>query len=631
MLKDPTRPNRLTKTLMLSLIACLVAVWSQTLAAPAAATTLAQRTLSFTNKCSFDLWLDSVGSNASVITCTPSSATAQANCPSGFICYAKNTNTNYCVPGTTSATTFPVSKPSQITLDASKCLSGTVGTDTSTPQWGQCTCTSDSGCPANQVCIPTNKVQQCYWGYQLADNGYLSASGGNETLTIDVNNAASEAIVASGKFYAKASCDVNGNCLSDNSKGAPATAIEYTFQNNNDWYDVSYINGINAPAVMYPEPAKNLDYQQDAPYRCMAAGGDASTIQAILTFQQNNNIKGNSALQSFACTNDYASTFTGSFTGFNAVFSAAGTTNCTSASDCAGKAAGATCGLSLESVKGSSTSLTCGDRLGYWTYAQFCAANDAYTNADLGVDCSADKKRAYAMCVNQASVPDQGPGRSCFNSNTTSSGDTCCGYESWTLNNVPQPMELGDAAVSGVVTTFWKTNILPAVQLIKNGCHLAYSYQFDDPYSTFTCATKGTAPNQTNYNVVLCPGGNDAGIKPPAATTCTPTVPDGFTLANFTAVPPGAYTLAIDRCDAGGSCTTPVAPTTGTIYTATAGATDHYQITATKTSDKSTQSCIFSIPESGCIGRVSDSAQCKIWVVATTGAWIGRSIGAPAF
>ncbi len=636
MLKEPVRLDRSAKTFTLSLMACLFVAWSLAAPAAAGAETPAQRALNFTNQCSFDVWLDSVGSNASVIACTASDKSAQANCPSGFICYHKDVNTNYCVPGTTSAVSFPVTSPSQVTLDASKCFSNAVSRDTTTAQWGQCTCISDSGCPGSQICMPTNQVQQCYWGYQLPDGGELSASGGSTTLAIDITETGSDAIVASGNFRAKASCDVNRNCRSDYSQAMPATSIEYTFQNNNDWYDVSYINGINLPAVMYPVPATNLDYQSDDPYRCMAAGSDAATIQTILEFQNKHNITGNSELQSFACANDYDSTFTGSLAGFNAVYSPAGAPTCTAASDCAGQAAGTTCGLSLASVHGSSTTLTCGDRIGYWTYAQFCAANSAYSNTDLGIDCGTAQKRAYAECKDLPGVTDQGPGRSCFNSNTTFSGDTCCGFESWTKSGSPQPMGKGDAAVNDVDPTFWTTNILPAVQRIKDGCNLAYAYQFDDPYSTFTCATTGTAQNQTDYNVVLCPGNDDAGIDPPPPPVCTPKVPGAFTLADYTLSPPGSpgeYSLTIHRCDAGGKCTTPVTPTTQpNIYTATSGASDDYLITVTKASNGAVESCTFSIPETGCIGRASDQRHCNdLWVVAMTGAWVGRSVGIPAF
>ena len=595
-----------------------------------AAAGAASRTLTFTNNCGFDLWLDSVGSNASVVPCTPSTANAQGNCDSGFICFAKDAVTNYCVPGTTSATKFPVSDTSTITLNASLCQSGSVDTDTKADQWGQCTCATTSDCPANQVCGPAGNTNQCYWGYQFTNGGKVDAKGGSTTLSIDLSVTRSDAIVASGKFVAKSACTVSGNCLSDNSQGAPATLIEYTFQNDNDWYDVSYINGMNAPAAMYPTPATNLDYKKDDPYRCMVAGGDSGTIGKVTRFQSDNGIDGNDELAKFACANDYATTFASSNSGYNAVYSDPGANapSCSKDSDCSSAATGSTCGLTVASVKADSTQTTCGDRIGYWNYAQFCAANSSYANAALNVACNVPQTLAYAECVNQSGVSDTGPGRSCFNANTTSKGDTCCGFENWSFDGNAQPMAPGDAAVDGVDTTYWTTNILPVITPIKTGCPLAYSFQFDDPFSTFTCATTGGGQNTTDYEIAFCAAG-DAGIDPPSAT-CTASVPTGFTPANFTVGVPDDLTLTIDRCDTAGSCTTPVKPTTGdAIFTATSGSSDNYQVTADN--GTSTQVCTFSIPTSGCIGRVTDSPQCDRWSLPTDGDWGGRNIAIPDF
>jgi hypothetical protein len=89
----------------------------------------------------FDVWIQSVGSNAANLPCTAVTTSAQSNCPPSFICYDEDVNTQYCVPGTTSSTTFPITSQSDITLDASQCGSGQLVTDTSSNLWGQCTCT----------------------------------------------------------------------------------------------------------------------------------------------------------------------------------------------------------------------------------------------------------------------------------------------------------------------------------------------------------------------------------------------------------------------------------------------------------------------------------------------------------
>jgi hypothetical protein len=590
-----------------------------------AAKTLA-RTLTVTNQCKFDVWLQSVGSNASSIPCSPNTQSAQANCPSGFICYKKSTNASYCVAGTTTVTKFPIKKQSDITLAPNNCTSDAVVTDKTSDLWGQCTCAASSGCASNQQCQPvTSKINQCFWSVPLPDNGKVK-SGGSVPLTIKIDSTLSaDAMIAGGKFYAKLACDVNGKCLADNTLGAPATLIEYTFQNNNDWYDISYINGISPPATMYPVPAKNLDYSSTDPYRCMAAGGDKKTIKEIKVFQKAKGITGNSTLEPFACTNDYKTVFDKTLSGFN--FVTPSTTACSSQSSCA---TGQACGLSLTSVTSGGTGTTCGNRLGYWTYAQFCAANASYKNTDLGIDCSNATNYAYASCT-AGTKSNTGAGRSCFNSTTTSSGDSCCGYEAWSNASGAQPMGKGDAAVAGVVTTNWTTNILPAVKPVKKGCFLAYAYQFDDPYSTFTCATtsKGTV-NTANYNITLCPSGTDAGINPPAPNQCVAAVPAGYQSNEYNVGVPAKITLSVYSCDsAGNNCTTAQSPTPAgsSLFTVTMGGI--YKINATH--GTSSQSCKFNIPKTGCITRVSTSQQCMNWQLPTGGAWKGRDISIPSF
>ncbi len=598
------------------------------------ADTAPTRTLTFSNQCPYDVWLTAVGSNASNIPCSPSTTNAQGNCPSGNICYDKNANTNYCVAGTTKSTTFPISSTSDINLTPSGCASGNQVTDTGSPLWGQCTCNSASDCASGQVCSTVEKgIQQCYWGYDLPQGGKLAADTGTARtlqLKVKANSTDSGAVVSSGKFFVKLACDENGTCLSDNSKGAPASLVEFTFQNDNDWYDVSYINGVNAPMAMYPVTSTGNDYESSDPYRCQAAGGGSEIYGDINTFQTQNGLTPNKELEKFVCTNDYDTTLGTSKVGFNFVSQVRGkATSCTKNSECG---TGQVCGLTLQNVTGNQTATQCGQRLGYWTYAQLCGANSSYRNDGLGIRCDQTADLAYALCKNQAGLSDTGPGRSCFNANTTSSGQTCCGYEAWAAaDGTAQPLGPGDAAVQGVVTTTWSSAILPKLLPIKQGCYLAYSFQYDDPYSTFTCASK-SGLNSVDYHVDLCPGGASAGINPPTQGACVPKVPNGYQAANFTAAPPSGITLKIQRCDASGTkCTQTLSPTppSSPIYTAKKGSWT-YLFTATNGANV-TQSCKFEIPEKGCIQRLDVSGNCKTWQVATDGAWQNRAVQIPNF
>ena len=50
----------------------------------------------------------------------------------------------------------------------------------------------------------------------------------------------------------------------------------------------------------------------------------------------------------------------------------------------------------------------------------------------------------------------------------------------------------------------WAANAQPSEAALKTTCPTAYSYQFDDPTSTFTCNSAPTQ-NVVNYNVIFCP------------------------------------------------------------------------------------------------------------------------------
>jgi len=211
------------------------------------------------------------------------------------------------------------------------------------------------------------------------------------------------------------------------------------------------------------------------------------------------------------------------------------TVTCTSHTDCSN---GETCGLAYSTVEGNGTQTTCGTRLGYWSYTQFCTANKGYLNNDLGVKCNDSNIYPFATC----STTTDGL-RSCYNTSTTSSGTDCCGCEDWMsgANYIPTPSGFANnGKCISKDASYWVDNVLPKVKFIKEGCFSAYSYQYDDPTSTFTCSTKdinSSNPNKTNYQVTFCPKGVnnavfDAAIKPTKKTKSCYSWNDGFTDVN---------------------------------------------------------------------------------------------------
>ncbi len=654
------------KKIALSMLLFLISstLWASSQASPAS------RSITVNNHCSFDVDLFSVGSNASAIPCTATATNAQANCPSDFVCYQKSSTTSYCVAGTAnSGAPIPLTQTADITLSAA--CPGNTGTPISNAgnSWGQCGCNTDSECPSGQACqTVSGSTKQCFWNLNLSNGGKIPAKTATKvsqsSVSLAIGSSRDSSTVASGKFYAKLACDVNGNCLSDNTKGAPATLVEYTFTDANDWYDVSYINGVNVPATMYPTPATNLAYGANSPYSCTAAGGDATTLTAISAYQAKNNISGNTSLKNFACSNDFSTTFdTATLSGFNFISKVAGATSCTSSSDCG---TGLSCGLTLGDVNSGATATSCGNRLGYWTYAQFCAVNSSYSNTDLGIACNDTQVLGYALCEDQTykkldkkgkeiTVTQTGPGLSCFNGNTTVSGDECCGYKHWEITTKnkkgkkttsQQPMAGGFKTIDGVVTTEWTQNILPAVSYIKDNCHLAYAYQYDDPFSTFTCNTTGSAANSASYTVDLCAEG-DAGIAPPGVSACSPQVPSGLKDSYISMGTPSGISIAMTEQACTKNCTLSPISSGSSIYNVSSTQAGTYDIAATKCTQYSAgkkkgdkkictksvvQTCSFDIPSTQCVSRSSGNpAYCENWGVSTTSPWTGRSISIPDF
>ena len=167
---------------------------------------------------------------------------------------------------------------------------------------------------------------------------------------------------------------------------------------------------------------------------------------------------------------------------------------------------------------------------------------------------------------------------------------------------------------------------------IKEQCYLADSFQVDDPFSTFTCASK-TGLNSVNYKVDFCPNAASAGINPPVPKTCTPSVPDAYDADQYTLGLGSDYTVAVNKCDAqGDNCTTSISPNPSGSVIFKAGATSAiYQFKVTNPAGDSSQTCRFTVPSTACITRVGSTPDCSTWHVAPDGVWKGRSIQVPAF
>ena len=77
-----------------------------------------------------------------------------------------------------------------------------------------------------------------------------------------------------------------------------------------------------------------------------------------------------------------------------------------------------------------------------------------------------------------------------------------CGCYDW--NQVGSSAPTAQAYNCKAVNSQWTSTVLDRIKWLKQACPTAYSYQFDDPSSQFTC---NIAQQKTSYQLTFCPAG----------------------------------------------------------------------------------------------------------------------------
>lgn len=103
-------------------------------------------------------------------------------------------------------------------------------------------------------------------------------------------------------------------------------------------------------------------------------------------------------------------------------------------------------------------------------------------------------------------------GQSCYNPNTALPSDSCCGCVNWWERGLDVPTDTSTCTKNGVTYSnpYWTSPagiVQPQIQWMKEACPTAYSYQYDDPSSSFHCTVANNNNIVTNYQVTFCPGG----------------------------------------------------------------------------------------------------------------------------
>lgn len=351
---------------------------------------------------------------------------------------------------------------------------------------------------------PTPPGQRGFLNYQMGAQ-LTGAAPSTKTLTFSA--------YVNGGIYGRTKCDASlgycktANCTINSSSdwscqqgvGAlpPATAIEEYMPDATDSdgvYDISVINGFNIAAEMKSlaliNPSNNVFTQ--------ACGQAAGAV-----IQPTGSILGN-ATWSFnpATSGDSASNF---------IWVSEGAyDNCVSGCD---PANGSYCGFgfsSLASTTGAGVpplNKRCGALRGYFQVQSYSpypsdsdwgggAANNLYTYYQLGNTltgyCTIGSSTAtvYDMytCPNL--------GQTCLLTGYNTGNIQACGCVNYSFT--------GSASSCVSPNSDWISRVYPRVSWLKTAAPTSYTYQYDDPSSSFTCQISG---QKTSYQITYCPAG----------------------------------------------------------------------------------------------------------------------------
>ena len=457
--------------------------------------------LTFLNSCSYTVWLAELG-NTSSGSCTESS-----ECIAGL----QTCNVPVC-SGATDCPAIECTADADCPAPGQTCPAATEGGATRfcTPACqagGNCACTTATGCPGGGVC--TGGV--CGGGVcqfdTIAPTSWELQRGVPTTICVPKG--------WQGRFWGRTGCTeqdgglqcrtgqcgppypATGELACTKSGNSPATLFEPTFDAGDpavDFYDVSLVGGYNVPIEVKPGLAT-----------CIASGSCTQDLNATCP----------AALRVLgpACTAGKCPAG-GACVGDTCVIGcldpcdACGMANPSPELDCATNKDFYCCEGSQTSNSCNSASATCFDDGDCRNLA----------NGILQASCDTTTNLCMKSCTGNADCP----GGTC----DTAAGKCApplvsCATESCAAAVPPQPNPICDSGILGGVcvptadccgpyNTGWTAAAKVAgggsatwTSIFKAACPTAYSYQFDDPSSTFTCADP--AGGEVDYEITFCP------------------------------------------------------------------------------------------------------------------------------
>ena len=536
-------------------------------AARAAACGANQRELLVTNKSTQPVWIGGGGGALRSVCVVDASTSCLAN-PSTI-----DSTTGACECGTQAGTLA--------------CPGTSVATGAGSNGGLNCACTQDSDCGTGAGCNTSNNW--CYFKlpnpvahsgagaftWKLAKSASPPKPGGWAEFCLDQasvswnSGSIPSEVWWSGGVAPRTGCSPDGtgcmtgdcgassnsDCPTGQGGAPPASLAEFTLQiQQNDFYDISVINGANIAEQMRPLPGQPVASPSGttAAYWCKTPGlktwqggkcdwdfGKYITnvhypvgeVNSYTPFLLDSSKPCSTANNPTGCPTGYTcsgapgacylgcdpngpNTCPGSLKCVTAQDNN-GYCQCTREKDCAGNGY---CGN--QSIPGKGIFLQqCGKFAGWWSADDFCAGN---TNAVFGpLDCgapildgdnSSHTTLASLFACAAKGGDSAGNTTSCYNSSTAQTyPSTCCGcatYDQddadglsqfWPKNGTSKCAAVGDLTANDPV---WDAEIQPWLVNLKRACPTAYSYPYDDPTSTFQCRGTGTS-NLLGYQVIF--------------------------------------------------------------------------------------------------------------------------------
>lgn len=347
---------------------------------------------------------------------------------------------------------------------------------------------------------PTPANQRSISDYQL-NQQVLGAAPATKILTFDQ--------YINGAIYGRTGCDATGACTTANCPvtqsgngdcqvgvGAtgPLTIFEAFMSStpaSDGVYDVSVINGFNIPGEVRSMAATISPFNFN-----QACGQSAGAV-----IQPSGSSLG-------ACPWSFTPPSTVSpDTPANYYWVSAGTDDgCTSSCGTPGQV----CGMAYASSPANTPiNRRCGTFQGYWTLASYIGftsggqwgSTDLYTSYNMGggMPSTYGTGAIYANlygCQETSNMSLLSGYSSTFN---------VCGCYNWNqAGSVAPTAQSFNCAVPSGQNPDWISLVFPRITWLKQACPTAYTYQYDDASTSFTC---NVANQKTAYQITYCPAG----------------------------------------------------------------------------------------------------------------------------